>query len=98
MQVPMKNLVSSCSVGVVDGQIAVDVAGLEDNYGDVDMAVAAIGDEDKIVLLQMDGIITRDQMVEMLNLAQKGCAEIYEKQKQALKEKYKTGDIDDQSE
>ena len=93
--VPMRNLISSCSVGVVDGEIALDIAGLEDNYGDVDMAVATIGNEDKFVLLQMDGIITRDQMKTMLDLAKKGCAEIYEKQKQALKDKYKTGEIDD---
>ena len=93
--VPMRNLISSCSVGVVDGEIALDIAGLEDNYGDVDMAVATIGNEDKFVLLQMDGIITKDQMKTMLELAKKGCAEIYEKQKQALKDKYKTGEIDD---
>jgi len=96
--VPMKNLISSCSVGVVDGEIVLDMAGLEDNYGDVDMAVATIGNEDKIVLLQMDGIITKEQLIKMLELAKKGCAEIFEKQKQALKEKYKTGEIDDESE
>ena len=76
-----------------------DIAGLEDNYGDVDMAVATIGNEDKVVvLLQMDGIITKEQLMTMLNLAERGCAEIYEKQKQALKDKYKTGEVDDESE
>ena len=90
--IPMKNLVTSCSVGKLDGQIIVDVAGLEDNYGDVDMATAMIGNEDKVVLLQMDGIITKDELKKMLEYARKGCAEIFEKQKQALKEKYKTGE------
>ncbi|MFH0928875.1 MAG: exosome complex exonuclease Rrp41 [Candidatus Aenigmatarchaeota archaeon] len=92
--VPMSNMVSSCSVGKVDGQIALDLYGIEDNYGDVDMAVAMVGNEDKVVLLQMDGIITREEMVTMLKLAGKGCSEISEKQRQALREKYNTGDAD----
>jgi exosome complex component RRP41 len=92
--IPMKNLVTSCSVGKIDGEIILDVAGLEDNYGDVDMAVAMIGNEDKIVLLQMDGIITKEDLKKMLDYARKGCAEIFEKQKQVLKEKYKTGEDD----
>jgi exosome complex component RRP41 len=92
--VPMKNLVTSCSVGKLDGEIILDVAGLEDNYGDVDMAVAMIGNEDKVVLLQMDGIITKEELNKMLEYARKGCAEIFEKQKQVLKEKYKTGEND----
>lgn len=90
--VPMKNFISSCTVGKVDGKIVLDVGGAEDQFGDVDMAVATIGDEDKIVLLQMDGIITREDFTKMINLAKKGCVEIYEKQKQTLKEKYKTGE------
>jgi len=92
--VPMKNLITSCSVGKIDGNIILDVAGLEDNYGEVDMAVAMIGNEDKIVLLQMDGIITKEDLLKMLEVAKKGCSEIFERQKQALKEKYKTGEID----
>jgi exosome complex component RRP41 len=90
--IPMKNLVTSCSVGKIDEEIILDVAGLEDNYGDVDMAVAMIGNEDKVVLLQMDGIITKEDLKKMLDYAKKGCAEIFEKQKQVLKEKYKTGE------
>jgi exosome complex component RRP41 len=96
--IPMKNLVTSCSVGKLDGEIIVDVAGLEDNYGDVDMATAMIGNEDKFVLLQMDGIITKEELRKMLGYARKGCAEIFEKQKQILKEKYKTGESNDENE
>lgn len=90
--VPMKNLVSSCSVGKADNQIVLDVDGIEDNYGDVDLAVATIANEDKFVLMQMDGIITRKELTKMLELAKKGCADVFELQKNALKEKYKTGE------
>jgi len=92
--VPIKDLISSCSVGKVDGEIVMDVGGNEDQFGDVDMATATIGNEDKFVLLQMDGIITREEFFVLLELAKKGCSEVYEKQRNALKEKYKTGEID----
>ena len=95
--VPIKNLISSCTVGKVEGKIVLDVGGDEDQYGDVDMASATIGNEDKIVLLQMDGIASREEFLTMINLARKGCAEIYDKQKDAFKEKYKVGEIDVES-
>jgi exosome complex component RRP41 len=96
--IPMKNLVSSCSVGKVDGKIVLDVGGLEDNYGEVDMAVATVADEDKFILLQMDGIVTKQELSKMLDLARKGCSQIFEMQKNALKEKYKIGEGDEQDE
>jgi exosome complex component RRP41 len=93
--ISMKNLICSCSAGKVDNEIVLDVGGDEDQFGDVDMAVATIGNEDKIVLLQMDGIVTREEFLKLINLAKKGCAEIYEKQVNALREKYKTGEEND---
>ena len=96
--IPMKNMISSCSVGKVGGEIVLDVDGLEDNYGDVDLAVATIANEDKFVLMQMDGIITREDLTKMLTLAKKGCSEVFEKQKQALKERYGTGEKNEKEE
>lgn len=95
--VPIKDLISSCSVGKVDDKIVLDVGGNEDQFGDVDMATATIGNEDKFVLLQMDGIVARGDFLKLIELAKKGCAEVYEKQKSAFKEKYKTGEIDVES-
>ena len=91
--VPIKDLISSCSVGKVDGQIVLDVGGDEDQFGDVDMATATIGNEDKFVLLQLDGIVTQEEFFKLLELAKKGCTEVYEKQKSTFKEKYKAGEI-----
>jgi len=88
--IPMKNLVSCVSVGKIDGKLALDIAGIEDNFGEVDMAVATIGGSDRFVLLQMDGIITKEEFGKLLELGEKGCAEVCEKQKAALKKKYKT--------
>lgn len=86
--IPMKHLISSVSVGKVDGQIVLDISGLEDNFGDVDTAVATIGSTDKFVLLQMDGIVTRAEFEELLLLAREGTKKVHEYQKEALLKRY----------
>jgi len=96
--VSMKNLISSCSAGKVDGQIVLDVARDEDCEGEVDMAIATIGNEDKIVLFQLDGIVTKEECLKLLELAKRGCSIVYDKQINALKEKYKTGEENVESE
>ncbi|TRZ55385.1 exosome complex exonuclease Rrp41 [archaeon] len=85
--VPMRDMISCCSVGKVDGRIVLDVAQLEDNFGEVDMPVA-ITDNGKIVLLQIDGFLTKEEFGQALRLAEKGCAQIYEKQKEAIRKRY----------
>ena len=88
--VPIRNLVVSCSVGRADGTLVLDMAGLEDNYGDVDFAVATVANEDKFVLLQMDGIITKQEFTTLLGMAKSGCGQIYDIAKAKLKEKWAT--------
>lgn len=86
--VPMKDLVCSVSVGKVDNKIILDVGKVEDNYGEVDFAVSTIGNTDKFVHMQMDGIVSRDEFSKMLDLALMGCKMVYEKQREALKKRY----------
>ena len=95
--VAMKDLICSCSVGKIEGQLVTDVGGDEDQFGDVDLAFATIGNKDKVVLLQMDGIVTREEFLKMVQMAEDGCKKVYEIQVNALKEKYKTGELDDES-
>jgi len=87
--VPMRDLVSCCSVGKIQDQIVVDLYGIEDNFGQVDLAFASVGITNQVVLLQMDGIITREEFTTMLKLANDTCKEIHKKQKEALEEAYK---------
>ena len=90
---PMRDLVSCIAVGKIDGKLVMDVAGIEDNYGDVDVAVATVGGGDKFVLLQMDGVISMKEFPKVLELAKKGCAEIHAKQKQALLRRYSAEEV-----
>ncbi|MEM5814702.1 MAG: exosome complex exonuclease Rrp41 [Candidatus Aenigmatarchaeota archaeon] len=91
--VPMRDIVSSLSVGKVDGQLILDVMGAEDNFGDVDMAVATVGGGDAFVLLQMDGVITLEEFRAMLEMARDGCAVVYQRQKEALMKRYSAEEV-----
>lgn len=87
----MKDLVSSVAVGSVDGQVLVDLTYDEEAYeGEVaDIPVAYLPGSDKITLLQMDGIVTKEILKDALEFARKTCKQIYEIQANALKEKFK---------
>ncbi|MCK5043879.1 exosome complex exonuclease Rrp41 [Candidatus Pacearchaeota archaeon] len=88
--IPMKNIVSSISVGKIDKQLVVDVNKYEDSIfdegeGATDIPFTFTGDG-KISHLQLDGKISPEQFKEALELAKNGAKKIYEVQKKALKE------------
>jgi len=87
----MKDLVCSISVGRVDDKILVDLNYDEEAYKDgpvADIPMAIIPSTGEISLLQMDGLVSKEQLMEGLELGKKACYKIYEIQKNALKEKY----------
>jgi len=88
--IPMRDLVSAVSVGKVEGTIVLDLIKEEDQYGTTDMPVAMLPRKKVITLLQMDGHLTQDEFERALALAMRGCEQIYEAQKAALKAKYAT--------
>jgi len=49
----------------------------------------------KITLLQLDGVLTADEYKKCIELGLEGCKQVYEIQKNALREKYfSSGDKD----
>ncbi len=86
--IPMRDLVAAVAVGKVDGVIVLDIDEVEDEYGEADMPVAMMPSLGQIVLLQLNGVLTRDEFKQALDLAKKGLMEIYRMQKEALTRKY----------
>ncbi len=86
--IPMKDLVSACAAGKVDGEIVLDLFEIEDNYGEADLPVAIVPKTGEIVLLQMDGNLTKDEFKKALDLAISGAMKVYELQKKTLYERY----------
>lgn len=87
--VPMRDLVSACSVGKVDDKLVIDLNGIEDNNSEADIAFAMIPSKEKVTLLQMDGRLTKDELFKALELAAKNCKKIYDMQRSVIKESYK---------
>ncbi len=87
--VPMRDIVSSCSAGKVGGKTVLDVAGKEDTEGELDLPVAYYPKKNTITLLQMDGLVNKDEVKEIIRLAVSGCKKINEVQKKALRDKYR---------
>ncbi len=88
--IPMKDIMSSCAAGKVEDKMLVDVAGIEDCEGEVDLPIAYVPKEDQIYLLQMDGMIKIEDFKKGIEMAKEGCIKIYEKQKEAIKKRYET--------
>jgi exosome complex component RRP41 len=87
--IPMKNLVCSVAIGKQDTTLVVDLTKEEEDFhegeGATDFPLAKIAGTDNFTLVQLDGNINTKLVPEVLELANKACAEIYEAQKQALK-------------
>ena len=81
--IPMKDLVAACAAGKVDDAIVLDLMDTEDKIGAADVPVALMPNLDAITLLQMDGELSREDLLECLKLARKACAKIYALQKKA---------------
>jgi len=86
--IPMKDLVSACAAGKYEGRLILDLGDYEDKKGESDMPVAYMPKFEQVTLLQMEGIMTREETEECIRLAVDGCKKIYEIQKEALKKKY----------
>lgn len=86
--IPMRDMISSCSAGIVDGTIVLDIAGKEDTEGELDLPVAYYPRRREITLLQMDGLVSSENVKKIIALAIKGCSDVHEKQKAALRARY----------
>ncbi len=90
--IPMRDLVCACSVGKINDTLILDLNGREDNYSEVDMAFAMMPGKGKITLLQMDGLVTKEELKKLIEIAKSTCEKIYEMQKNALREKYRVSE------
>jgi exosome complex component RRP41 len=85
--IPMKSMISACAAGKVGDTIVLDPMKEEDNFGQADMPIA-MTPTGEITLLQMDGHLTPDEFHQAMEMAIRGCREIYEMQRKSLIEKY----------
>lgn len=93
--IPMKDMVAAIAVGCVGDKAIVDLSYAEEAYEDAavaDVPMSVINNTEEITLLQMDGEIKKELLIEALKLGLSASKKVHEVQVNALKEKYAKGD------
>lgn len=88
----MRDMVAAVSCGVVDHQAVVDLDGPEEHMHDIDVAdipVAMVPSTEEITLLQMDGKVSKEELLKAIENVKPVLKQIAEVQRKALKDRYK---------
>jgi len=96
--IPMKDLVSAVAVGQADKRVIVDLTYEEEHLPEfvkdvesehvADIPVAVIPSTGEITLLQMDGIVGRDVLMDALEKSKNALKKISQIQREALKNRF----------
>ena len=87
--IQMKDLVTAVAAGRVEDKVVVDLDYYEDSHEDgCDIPVAVLPNSGQVTLLQMDGNISREMLIDAITQGKDACKEIYEIQKEALKGRF----------
>jgi exosome complex component RRP41 len=93
----MKDMVAAVSVGSVRGNLVVDLDGPEEHMDEnesTDIPIAMIPSTEEITLVQMDGIVSKENLMTAFEMAKPALKFIAEKQREALRNKFKKGTSD----
>jgi len=86
--IPMKDMVNAVAVCKIDGKMAVDPGKEEDNFGESDMPIAFSPRTGDVLLFQMDGLLTPDELAEGFRLARNASGKLREIQVAAIRKVY----------
>jgi exosome complex component RRP41 len=86
--IPMRDLVAACAAGKVEGQMVLDLGKEEDNHGQADLPMAVVPRTGEIVLLQMDGDLTPEELDKAMEMNMNACKSVYDLQRDALRRRY----------
>lgn len=92
--IPMRDLVTAVAAGKVGNEYFLDLEYKEEEETAADLPIAYMPRSKKITLLQMDGDLPVKDVKAVMQTAIKGCEILYEKQKQALRERWETKSVE----
>jgi exosome complex component RRP41 len=84
----MRDLVAACAAGKVSDTIVLDINDEEDKEGQADMPIAYLPNLKYVTLMQVDGVLSKEEYKKCLDMAIQGCMKVYQLQKEALMKKY----------
>jgi exosome complex component RRP41 len=83
--IEIKGLFAGCSVGRYEDQMMTDLTGLEDNHGDLDIAIGGCRDHPDLLLFQSDGKITEQELDDAMRMGMSGLEQIFQEQEKHLR-------------
>lgn len=86
--VPMRDIVPSVASGKVEDVVVCDLNKEEDTCGQADVPCAILPRTGEFLLLQMDGHLTYEELMQAIEYNQRAARAINELQKEALRKKY----------
>lgn len=86
--IPMRSMVVGVAAGKAQGKVILDLGDKEDKVGQADIPCVVVMKDKSISLLQFDGEMTLEEMKIGFEYVLKGAEVIYQKQLEALREKY----------
>lgn len=75
--IPMKDFICACSASFIDDNPLVDINYLEEASGSPELIVSTLPKSEEIVFLSMNGRLHEDNLSKVLDVAAKGCKDIY---------------------
>ncbi len=87
---PMRDLIAAVAAGTVGDSVVLDLTKEEEDYegGTTDVPIAFLPSKNEIVLLQLDGAVSREDMKKVIEVGKVGALKIYEIEKEALKRRF----------
>lgn len=86
--ISMHDLVCAVAAGKINNEYVIDLNSEEEKITACDLPIAYMPMEKKITLIQMDGLLPKKDVENVIKVAINGCKALYEMQKKALKEKF----------
>lgn len=86
--IPMRDMVCGVAVGKIDSQVVLDLGKLEDNLGESDVPMAVSHRNKSILLLQMDGLMTREELATAVDKGIEASVKIHALQADAIARRY----------
>lgn len=86
--IPMRDLVQGVSIGKVEDNVVADLDKYEDNAGQADVPMILSLRSKEVLLFQQDGMLTREEVSQMFEMAFRLAEKVKAVQVEALKEKY----------
>jgi exosome complex component RRP41 len=89
---PMRDLVAAVAAGKIGDSVCLDLTKEEEDFhegeGATDVPIAFLPSKNEIVLLQLDGRVSKEDLKKIVEIGKEGAMKIYELEKKALKRRF----------